>query len=77
MLGIKMPRFSPENRAIVAHRRQHEAMIANGWIEIHSHGSFPADTHTGGSGRYSAVCLHPDGSRIYVKVEGRKSCGFS
>jgi hypothetical protein len=74
MFGVKQRRFSPETRAIVMHRRQHKALIADGWIEIHSHGPFPADLHTGGSGRYSAVRLHPDRSRVYVKVDGRKSC---
>lgn len=57
---------------IVRHRKAHEALIADGWIELlDSTGAFPAALRMGGSGKYTDVCLHPDGSRIYVKVSER------
>ncbi len=58
---------------IARHRRAHEKLIADGWIELRSHSAFPGDLHIGGSGKYEAVCLHPDGSRIYVKQVGRNA----
>ncbi len=58
---------------IVRHRKAHDRLIADGWVELRSHSAFPGDLNIGGSGKYEAICLHPDGSRIYVKQVGRNA----
>lgn len=73
--GKPYPRVRPMRMAeafrIVRHRKAHDAIIAQGFVELLEHSAFPAAIRIGGSGKYTEVCLHPDGSRIYAKPVGR------
>lgn len=69
--GTPYPRRRPvdwvKTRAILRHRQEHKRIMDAGYVELTGYGALPASLHIGGTGKYSDVCLHPDGTRIYCK----------
>jgi len=63
----KKPMRWKEAFRIVRHRKAHEKLIADGFVECGSFAQLPL-TNNGG---YKAIdaAVHPDGSRLYVKME--------
>lgn len=73
--GKPYPRSRPLDwrvtKSILRHRQAHARILAQGFVEVLEFSQFPCGGSNRGA-RYSEAIVHPDGSRIYVKIAPTK-----
>jgi hypothetical protein len=70
--GTPYPRRRPldweRTRDILRHRQAHRDILKAGFAEVHEFAGFPNWMNKGCGKKMIDSCIHPDGTRLYVKI---------